>query len=468
MPRCRPFLCILVLVVVAATAVTDATLFPISTSSYPHLFVKAPARTPVIWHSKAFAFELAQSVAVRIGPRGIRFIPLSHTLAFDEGSSWTSEPCLPSRECLCTRSSSSSSGNRASSRAFPNYPFPAYVTYNSSSSVSSSSCPETFTGRTLVLLPFPGSEDVHENDDDDLSLCNVIGGGTEFVYVPSRNVLYASTNPIPVLPMIVASVLAILLMMIIGYNLQSILSSGSSSSSSSSQQQKTQTTTLWNSTSHQLTLASMVALVLTSWLSNSSPSSTSPLSCFVTREDRIAFILTTVYVGYYVLRITWNLTVEPWLMARSSILLSDPDGAAAAAAAAPPRPVNAVLACLSVAVQRIYVSVDNPYTLVLAFLMLAWTFHKISMHERRDPQDRASSLLRSLYWLDVIFDCATISVMLYYGDVVQPESDPSITATLVLQAILAAAVFNRALISIHYAPEAAEMMQAAATSSAVR
>lgn len=417
-----------------AATVTDAALFPISTSSYPHLFVKAPVRVPVIWHSKAFASELAQSIAVRIGPRGIRFIPQSHTLTLQDWAAAAS-PCLSSRESLCTL--------RNGQQAFPNYPSPAYVTQRSPQQQQQQpalSCPETFTGRSLLF-------ESTESRDDDLSLCNVMGAGTEFVYVPSHDTLYSSTNPIPILPMILASVLAILLMMIIGYNLQSILGD----SLPSNQQQATKKErgtppTLWNSTSHQLTLACMIALVATAWASNSAADS-SPLSCFVTREDRIAFVLSTVYVGYYVARIVWDLTVEPWIMHRGD----DEDLSREA-----PKPVNAVLACLSIAVQRIYASVDNPYTVVLAFLMLTWTFHKISMHDR-EHGSTARSLLRSLYWADVLFDCATISVMLYHGDIVQPDSDPSITATLVLQAILAAAVFNRALVAIHYAPEAAEM-----------
>lgn len=39
-----------------------------------------PATIPVVWHRKMFAFRLAHSSAVRINSRGVRFIPISHTL----------------------------------------------------------------------------------------------------------------------------------------------------------------------------------------------------------------------------------------------------------------------------------------------------------------------------------------------------------------------------------------------------
>jgi hypothetical protein len=72
-----------------------------------------------------------------------------------------------------------------------------------------------------------------------------------------------------------------------------------------------------------------------------------------------------------------------------------------------------VLASITVAVQRIYCTVDNPYTPTTTFLMLTWTLHKISMFERSPA---AFSWARAS---DILFDCFLLSALLYTGVVIQ-------------------------------------------------
>lgn len=94
------------------------------------------------------------------------------------------------------------------------------------------------------------------------------------------------------------------------------------------------------------------------------------------------------------------------------------------------KPINPILASISLAVQRIYSSMDNPYTGVIAFLMLTWTVHKISMFERvmhpfffATHEDVKSGVQQVPFawgrFSDILFDCFIVAVMLYTGIVLQ-------------------------------------------------
>ncbi len=99
-----------------------------------------------------------------------------------------------------------------------------------------------------------------------------------------------------------------------------------------------------------------------------------------------------------------------------------------------PKPINPVLASISLAVQRIYGSLDNPYTSTITFLMMTWTLHKISMMERSmtkyhhhhplqmAPFKQASLSVVPFKWasiLDILLDCVLVSKFLYTGVVIQ-------------------------------------------------
>ena len=51
---------------------SGAEVFPISDSSYPHIFIQDPVTFPVVWHKKTFGFRLAHSAAVRINSRCVQ------------------------------------------------------------------------------------------------------------------------------------------------------------------------------------------------------------------------------------------------------------------------------------------------------------------------------------------------------------------------------------------------------------
>ena len=80
------------------------------------------------------------------------------------------------------------------------------------------------------------------------------------------------------------------------------------------------------------------------------------------------------------------------------------------------KPINPVLACIVLAVQRIYGTVDNTYTLTLVFLMLTWTLHKMSMFKRASDNHRAQ------WALDVCLDCVMLSTLIYTGIMTQARS----------------------------------------------
>ena len=90
------------------------------------------------------------------------------------------------------------------------------------------------------------------------------------------------------------------------------------------------------------------------------------------------------------------------------------------------KPINPVLASICLAVQRIYGSMDNPYTQILAFLMLTWTIHKLSIFERQMMLEtylcKDGTHGVHFAWggfIDILFDCFVLSTMLYTGIVVQ-------------------------------------------------
>ena len=143
------------------------------------------------------------------------------------------------------------------------------------------------------------------------------------------------------------------------------------------------------------------------------------------------------------------------------------------------KPINPILASISLAVQRIYGSMDNPYTGILSFLMLTWTMHKISVFERvmsvghcqAGKHAGAAPFLWGKVW-DILWDCVMLSAMLYTGVVIQVgvfflactwpsvfdflplhaqvENDPTITVVQVMQGLLTSATINRALLAVHF------------------
>jgi hypothetical protein len=202
------------------------------------------------------------------------------------------------------------------------------------------------------------------------------------------------------------------------------------------------------------TILIMLLIVFTSYLAtafNFTPGNAAldSLTTFVTYEDRFCFISTTLYIIYYCISMMVHAQILAYQCACNVCTMvhfayqcapqgkktesttthlqlhmlgltpSLKDGKSA------PKPINPVLASILLGVQRIYGSVENPYTAVLAFLMLTWTLHKFSIFQRS-----VSVLRQSLgaqppvnVWAwnaaDLVYDTFMVTNMLFSGVIIQ-------------------------------------------------
>ena len=154
-----------------------------------------------------------------------------------QGSMWRSIQCMPSRQSLCNLASSytSSVGGAAAtqtiSRFLPNYPGPVFLSQRDSHLIpadvarmlGTGHCPESATGRTAIAPQH--ASDVQRHD---ISLCNVVGLGVDYVFVPFVNRLYALANPVGDVALLFMSLLVVYLMVVVGHNLQTVLGVSSS------------------------------------------------------------------------------------------------------------------------------------------------------------------------------------------------------------------------------------------------
>ena len=179
--------------------------------------------------------------------------------------------------------------------------------------------------------------------------------------------------------------------------------------------------------------------------------------------------------------------VKSWTWWKKLLLGANFQVTSTPSASRAPRPINPVLGSISLAVQRIYGSLDNPYTSTITFLLVTWTLHKISMMERSMTRYYVGSCNSNssqgaqpnpvpFKWasiLDILLDCVLVSKFLYAGVVIQVratlqpqsmqivcdadfllatqiENDATITAVQALAGLLAAVTLNRALIAVHF------------------
>ena len=304
------------------------------------------------------------------------------------------------------------------SRFLPNFPQPVYISKRppdpakdvarmlSRKEAYASVCPEVSSGRTLVVSSPLQPTLV------DISLCNIMGVGADYLYVASSNKLYVLLDPVLNIPLLLASVLVVYLMIVMGHNLQVVLGA-----SSAAVQKKKRG--FW-------TVLCMILLVIISCFFCTS--SHSVLGAYVTLEDTAAFLCMLAYVVYHSLRILADVA---WGTGRRG------------------NAVNPMLASIWMAVQRVYGSAENPYSAVLFFIMLTWTLHKISILVYRcEMANFAVQWWRSV---DIMADCVLLSVLAYAGVVGQMQMESSNAVVNVLQGLLAGMTLNRAVMPLHFA-----------------
>lgn len=99
--------------------------------------------------------------------------------------------------------------------------------FNSLSS-RASMCQELHTGRTIVVRLDASSADAAESAAEagstpylhDVSLCNVMGMGADYLYVPYVNRVYVLGDPLGIPAAVILSILVVLMMVVMGHNLQ--------------------------------------------------------------------------------------------------------------------------------------------------------------------------------------------------------------------------------------------------------
>ena len=84
------------------------------------------------------------------------------------------------------------------------------------SSRNAMTCPEGSTGRTAIY-PLESQRSIPHHD---ISLCNIMGMGIDYLYVPFQSKLFALVDPIGIPSLIILSVLIVAMLVIVGHNLQ--------------------------------------------------------------------------------------------------------------------------------------------------------------------------------------------------------------------------------------------------------
>lgn len=251
----------------------------------------------------------------------------------------------------------------------------------------------------------------------DISLCNVVGLGSDYVYIPYTSRLYVLANPVGSFALVAMSLIIVYLMIVVGHNLQTVLGVTAAQQQQQQQSCQLQQQQLPQQQQHEKarwSVISMVALLLLACFCTGS----NVLGAFVTVQDCIAFVTTTTYIAYYCIRV----------VADSRRV----------------NPVNPMLASIAASVQRVYASAENPYSQTIAFMMLTWSLHKTSMLGRMCMDDDEDSTLpasskkrekwyaRVRWWrgIDILADCLLISVLLYAGVMGQASTHPHLLSSI--------------------------------------
>ena len=376
---------------------TGAEMLSIGDSGYPHIYLMQPT-VPVHWHRKAMAVRRAGSQAIRINTRGIRFISASYSSlvlgsspgdssSFHNALGWKGIHCRGSTYGLCEISGGV---NGAESLVFPNAPHDVYVSSTSGDEriddFIGSPCPETKTNRVAST-----SGDGRRYD---ISVCNVLGVGNDYVYLPYESMLYVLSEPITFQVLTAISILTVIMAVVLAHNLEYSLGSIEQSSGSL------------------VSLTGMLSLLFLTTFATGNPDVLLP---YVTLEDRASFVVLFTYVLYYTVRAAF----QHYVFVRHGM----------------DSPVNPVLATLCVVSLRLHGSLDNSYTTLLTFLIATRLLHKLSTYD-----------CTPMRGVDILFDSALVTMLIFTGLVPQHNNDPTVVALYVLQGAYAAQGLNRVML----------------------
>jgi hypothetical protein len=211
---------------------TNSEILTIDNTQYPFINVMKH-NSPVIWHEKAIAFKMSMSHAVRINSRGIQFLPIGMTsLSFydknkdvgmwsyfrenEQSQKWNSFTCTPARDSLCHIQLN----GLFHVRVFPNTGETVYIAHGNEVSekisLIANTCSETDSHRT-------SSHSYHGSFKSDISLCNVVGGGMDYVFIPSENRIYILRTSINFQIFLMIAVLTIHISIVMAHNMEILM-----------------------------------------------------------------------------------------------------------------------------------------------------------------------------------------------------------------------------------------------------
>lgn len=389
-------------------ALAGAETFSIGDQTYPYLSTMSSS-TPIVWHTKGVALRTLGAQAIRINSRGIRFIPASYsavvmggTMAEHDnihfqrvGEGWVRIGCTVVRDALCRINVVNGSTD-----VFPNFPQKVYISPTTNDEVLDdflgTRCPETKTGRVLS-----GS------GRHDISVCNVLGAGADYVFLPDKEMLFLLPEPISFQVITAISVLTVFMAVVLAHNLEYTISGAGEPSGA---------------------ILSIVGMLGLLFLTAFATGNRDFLSPFVTLEDRLSFTVLFAYILYY----TSRAGINYWLL--GSMRMDSP--------------VNPILSTLCVVPLRLYGTLDNPYTTVLTFLLATRLLNKLFNYS--DTGVEKCQEKRGMLWpaLDIAVDCIVVTILVYFGIVPQSNHDPAIVALYMLEGFFGALALNLVVLEL--------------------
>lgn len=382
---------------------SHAALYSLSDASYPYLSLVQP-QMPVVWHEKTFSLAVSMSKAVRINSRGIQFIsPGGVTLTIHDSSNWFSARCVQTTGALCTLEEITNSSFFPSVGYAVKGPNPLY---SDLFEYLIPKCTESTTGRVIPFInKGPSSED--------MSLCNVIGGGADVVFVPGHQKIYVAQSKITFYPLMIIGLLTVFLSIVLAHNMEYLLGTEFHKPN---------------------TILTEIAILLLAIVVIAADNQGDPLGLFISMEDRFAFIMLLVYTLYYLIRSLQ----EYWCHEMHS-------------------PVNQILAILALAAMRVHSTLDNIYTVVSAFMIATRLINKIFMMSFQsfqggitvniDPKGKTNN--RSVFGaIDILVDSLILAILLYVGVVPHNQVEPIIVSMYILQGFFVSIYLNQIIMSV--------------------
>lgn len=256
-------------------------------------------------------------------------------------------------------------------------------------------CTEAATVRTSIV-----GNSVRKRRD--VSLCDVLSGGGDFVYLPVEDTLFFRATPIPFQVFAFISILTVYLAVILAHNMEVMLGS-----------KKERSSIL---ITELVVVVQIVLLLFASGVprSNSWDLFSGVLDVFVTTEDRYVSVYLIVYSAYYVVQ---SLCVA-YVAKNNAVKI----GAQT--------PVNPIITTLTMVAMRVHYTLDNTYTVVATVLIATRLLNKIAQLGRTDTQYPAKRLSMTV---DILADSVLVALLIYAGVVPHHGREPIITGLYMVQ-----------------------------------